>query len=109
MRTAMKKRVGERIKVKGTFERFGTKRGFRGPLETILLKDIEDEHGELLSDHVWFTRGRSWPVLKRGDTVSLVARIEEYERGYNGRRDDVLSATSLDYKLTRPTKIAVQN
>lgn len=37
MRNAMKDRVGERLRVTATFERFGTKRGYRGPIETVLL------------------------------------------------------------------------
>lgn len=110
MRTSMQRRVGERINVTGIVERFGTRRGFKGrTLQTILLKDIRDEHGEMLSDHIWFTLGLSWPALIKGDKVSLVARIEEYERGYNGRRTDVFAGFSLDYKLTRPTKITLQN
>ena len=103
----MKNRDGERLKITGIFERFGTKNGFRGPVETLLLKDIRDEHGEFLSDHIWFTRGSSWPVLKSGDTVALTARIEAYERGYNGHRSDVYVEHSFDYKFSRPTKISV--
>ncbi|WP_413219534.1 hypothetical protein [Tritonibacter mobilis] len=104
----MKKRVGERVRVKGKFVRFGEKRGFKGPLQTILLSDVRDyETDELLTDHIWFTRGSSWPTLKSGDQVALNARIDSYQKGYNGRRPDVYVREEIDYRLTRPTKIEI--
>jgi hypothetical protein len=45
MTREMRTRLGDRIQIIGTFERFGTKRGFKGPVETVLLLDIRDDQG----------------------------------------------------------------
>lgn len=49
---------GQRRKFTGTFERFGTKRGWQGAVEdTILLKNVIDvKSGKLVTDHLWFNR-----------------------------------------------------
>lgn len=52
----MRKNLTGYIEVRGTFTgtfiRKGMKNGYKGPLETILLGDIRDENGKVLTDHL---------------------------------------------------------
>jgi len=109
MRKELSKLKNQRKKFIGVFERFGTKRAYRGPdLQTVLLKDIKNENGEILCDHLWFnlTKGFGIIKLKQGDIVEFEARVKSYEKGYKGYRDDIYDKPiEYDYKLDRPTKI----
>jgi hypothetical protein len=53
--------------------------------------------GREVTDHVWFTQGKSWEPYAVGDWVEFDARVGEYVNGYY---KDV-----WDYKLNNPTKI----
>lgn len=92
----------------GTFVRYGLKRGWNGiAKETILLLDIKDDKGNILSDHLWFnlTKGFSALDLKVNDRVQFEARVTKYLKGYFGYRDDVYKPVEIDYKLSYPTKL----
>lgn len=39
-----------------TFKRFGTKSGYMGLVETVLLTDIKDTEGNIITDHLWFNK-----------------------------------------------------
>jgi hypothetical protein len=108
MRDKLKEIDGKRLRVRATFERFGTKTAFKGPpLETILLKDVAcAATGACLTEHLWFTSGKTWRALglTPGAVVEFDARVSEYLKGYKGRRDDVCKPLELDYRLERPTK-----
>lgn len=108
-RKKLAERDGARFRVTAKVKRFGTKTGFEGRIEpTILLTDLHDaETGEHLTDHLWFTRGKSWQPVKEGDCVAFDARVDSYVKGYQGQRWDVDRTRQIDYKLTRPTKIEV--
>lgn len=97
----------ERHIFSGTFERYGTKSGYKGPTETVLLVNICDEEGNIVSDHLWFnkTKGFVNANMRKGDIVSFEARVTEYQKGYKGNKDDIPHDVSYDYKLTYPTKI----
>ncbi len=102
----MKERSGERLRFKGTFERYGIKRAYKGlPKETILLKDIKNTHGEEITEHLWFNYTKSFQglgLLFPGDIILFDARVGSYEKGYVGRGED---NRTVDYHLTRPTRI----
>ena len=105
-RTELAKRNGKRFRVKATIERFGTKRGWKGrELQTVLFRNVIDEAGAPLADHLWITAGKWSSGLKPGDAISFDARVDEYEKGYFGRRDDVYVEASRDWHLERPTKV----
>ncbi len=92
----------------GRFERYGEKSGYMGHVkETVLLLDIRNSTGKIVADHLWFNRTKGFRqlTLKQGDIVQFDARVEEYERGYHGRREYVYVPVSTDYKLAYPTKI----
>ena len=110
MRKKLKSINGQRLRFIATVERFASKSAFRGPaIPTVLLKDIRrTDTGENVSDHLWFTKGKSWESTTIGCQVEFDARVSVYEKGYKGHRDDVFDApVSVDYRLERPTKVEV--
>lgn len=90
----------------GIFERIGFKNGYKGVLETVLLKDIKDTEGNYISDHLWFnlTKGFESLNLKQGDVIQFNARVKEYTKGYKGYREDVYKPIETDYKLSHPSQ-----
>ena len=96
----------------GTFERTGTKNGYKGELKTILLLNIRDtKTDKIITDHLWFnyTKGFYEANLQKGDEVQFDARVEDYVKGYFGHKEDVYVPASTDYKLSRPTHIVNLN
>lgn len=70
---------------------------------TLLLTEVTDSEGNLLTDHLWLNLGKgflSLGQLKKGDKIVFHARVEEYVKGRRYERE-------LDYKLARPTKISL--
>ena len=110
MREQLAKLHGARRRFQGIFVRFGTKSGYKGPLTTILLKDVVDvASSKLVSDHLWFTMGKQFEGLdlKEGDVVRFNARVTEYEKGYKGRQDEDAynyKPIQRDYRLSFPTQ-----
>lgn len=114
MRTNLKKLNGIRKRFHGTFERFGTKQGWKGLLPTILLRDVIDiSTKRIVTQHLWFNLTKQFKILdlKEGDVVMFDARVKQYIKGYAGYREDVQWEKPLeeDYKLSHPTKILKQN
>lgn len=98
----------ERHRFTGTFIRTGWKSGYMSDgVETVLLQNIKDESGKIVTDHLWFnmTRGFYCANLSAGDIVQFDARVEPYIKGYMGYRDNVYCPIEDDYKLSRPTKV----
>ncbi len=91
----------------GEFSRFGLKNGYMGQQKTILLVNIKDEEGNIVTDHLWFndTKGFQKINLKQGDIVKFSARVSRYEKGYKGYRKDIYLPITYDYKLSYPTNI----
>ncbi len=104
----MAKDSGVRKKFKAVFIRIGKKTGFNGySEETILLKNILDAETNLMvADHVWFnyTKGFEKLSLTEGIILEFEARIKEYRKGYVNSRYKI-NTSSIDYKLSHPTKI----
>jgi hypothetical protein len=89
---------GRKIFIEATFERFGSKSGWRGkPETTILLKDLCFEG--LVEDHLWFVCGKKFGRLGlvAGDRVSFFATVRVYWKGYYHN--------VMDYKLVYPSKL----
>jgi hypothetical protein len=97
-----------RATFRGTFVRYGTKKGWKGyPEKTILLKEIKDATGKIVTDHLWFncTVGFNKLILNEGDAVEFNARVKDYIKGYRGYREEVYKPVEVDYRLSHPTKI----
>lgn len=111
MREKLSRIKGSRGTFSGTFVRFGIKRGFKGPERTVLLKDVKDETGEVVADHLWFnlTQGFDSLNLIEGDEVEFDARAKEYVKGYQGKneRGRLESPLEIDYMLSYPTRVNI--
>ena len=109
MRKKLRKLKGKRQTFVATVERFGHKPAYRGPdVPTLLLVDVCTIGGEKICNHLWMTAGKWSSELKPGDTFKFDARVASYIKGYRGYRNDVFDAPiSKDYKLQRPTKVAL--
>ena len=115
MREDLAKIYGSRRAFQGIFVRFGTRSGYKYPLTTVLLKDIQDVAvRKVVTDHLWFTLGKRMAQLdlKEGDVVRFEARVTRYSKGYRGRRryedDDFegeYTPLEYDYRLSFPTKV----
>ena len=107
MRRALKPLEGVRTTFRGTVAQFGMKSGYTGrDLPTLLLKDVMDSAGNLVTDHLWFMLGKQLAALdlQIGDVISFHARVTCYEKGYKGYREDVYKPIKIDYRLSNPTK-----
>ena len=104
MRQILKETEGERARYSGRVERFGTKTSYGYQKRTFLLRDVRDESGKEITDHLWFnlTQGFIWSGCDIGDRVSFCARSASYLKGY------FPEGQSVDYKLSHPTKIEIE-
>lgn len=109
MRESLKNQDGIRGTFSGTVARFGTKSAYRGaPIPTVLLQDVKDASGKVVTDHLWMTVGLQIQrlSLQIGEKVFFDARVTQYEKGYKGYREDVYDAPiEVDYRLSNPTKV----
>ena len=90
------------------FDRTGSKSGYKSRLDTVLLKDIKDETGRIVTDHQWFnmTKGFEQADLKLGDLVEFRATVKKYIKGYKGRREYIFyKPKKADHMLSRPNNI----
>jgi len=99
-----------RMKFTGEFVRIGMKNGWRGvPEETVLIKNILDDKGNLLSDHLWFNRTKAFKEANpnSGDMVEFYGRVKRYMKGYMGWKEDVINEIGYDFKISYPTRVKV--
>ena len=101
----------ERKRYVGTVDEFGTRKGFKGLIDTILLINIKLEGSEeIITDHLWFDLGKQFSDLnlQKGDIIAFNARVAKYKKGYYGGRElEIPKPPAGDYKLQRPTKVTV--
>ena len=115
MRSKLKHFVETRSRFYGIFERFGQKSAFKGPpITTLLFLDIADSQGKILTDHLWFNMTKEFEKLnlKKGDKCSFFARATVYHKGYRGNRWEIIVESdrpSVDFRLSRPTKIYLEH
>ena len=66
----------------------------------MLLRDVRDGKGVVLTAHAWIRLLSSDEVLGlvTGDEVSMGVEVQAYVKGYKRQR-------SVDYQLVRPTSI----
>lgn len=97
-----------RTTFRGVFEREGKKINWNGYSEaTILLRDITDETGKTVADHLWFSKTKTFEALgdlSKGDLLEFEARVTSYVKGYANAKYKI-NDRKTDYKLSRPTKV----
>lgn len=100
--------AGERTRFTATITRLGKKNNFKGPpAETVLLTNIRNEDGTLLTDHLWFTIGKTLAIVFNnvGKNIAFDARITTYSKGHKGL--PILKVQTTDFKLSNPTNIVI--
>lgn len=92
MRDTMKDLCGKRLKFNGVFCKIGhrnsfytegNKRKFNRKLYTVLLRDLRDENGELIADHLWLDLTPPWVCVHPnfGDIVEFTGLVQNYVKG----------------------------
>ena len=92
----------------GTYEKEGLKNNKFGTSKTVLLRNIKDDKGKYLCDHLWFnkTKGFRDANLRKGDIVSFNGRVSSYVKGYSSI-ESYTAPFELDYEIVYPTKVKV--
>jgi hypothetical protein len=100
IRYKLKELVGLKIRVYGIFDRFGTKTYKHHESKTLVLQDVRDRGGKILTDHLWFYCGKKFDKLKlkHGDQVRFEATVGTYMKGYG-------EYSHTDYTLKYPSQI----
>ena len=67
----------------GTFDRIGSKKGWLGPEQTLLVKNVRNAEGQVVVGQVWlkFTEEFAALDLCPGDVVDFDARVNESSSG----------------------------
>lgn len=105
MREELKKKDNDRDTFMGVFIRFGTKNGYKHKEPTVLLQDVRDMEGNILTDHLWFNYTKEFKKLWEEknlfafDIIKFNARVKGYWKGYT--KDE------FDFKLSHPRKIEI--
>jgi hypothetical protein len=117
VRKTLGKSIGERGRYTGIFVRFGKKRAFKGHkpfLTTVLIVDVTNNEGKLVTDHLWFNFTKRirqlWENndLKSGTILEFDGRVVPYtKRIRDGNGDYIESEITVDYKLSHPTQFGV--
>jgi hypothetical protein len=109
MREELRKLNGQRMTFRACFERFGSKKAYRGPDKiTALFCDVQTSADETVTDHLWMIVGKRLDALQLqpGDRVEFDARVSKYRKGYWGRCEDLdLPPPTIDYRLSFPSKV----
>ena len=105
MRRALQPLAGERVAFVGRLERDGSRPGWVGEERTAVLVNVRlASSDEPMTDHTWFVVGKRLAALDAapGALLRFRATVERYEKGYAGRRDDVVDKPlSWDWRLSR--------
>lgn len=107
MREKLKERLGERSRYKGTFEKYKLRPAYKGLAKiTFVLINVQTINGEEITDHLWFTQGKTWAKLGPlypGDVIAFDARSKPYTKGKRDFEGEYYR--ERDYKLSNPTKM----
>lgn len=102
MRQELKKIDKTRMSFTATVSRYGTKKNYHGFLDpTICLSNVTDINGNILTNHIWFSVGKTIEKLKliENEVIKFDARVSGYVKGY------YKDGYSSDYKLNNISKI----
>jgi hypothetical protein len=96
-----------------TFERYGSRENrfsYYPEITLLFLNIIHKDSGRKVADHIWIKSGKRFDdmgELKKGDKIQFDARVDEYVKGYIGRKaeENGEAWTQRDWRLSFPTKI----
>ncbi|NLM30518.1 MAG: hypothetical protein GX216_08880 [Methanomicrobiales archaeon] len=110
MRVNLQGLAGRRVVLTAVFWKYGIYRSRGCTGRTILLRNVRDLSGRLLTDHTWINYTAGFDAIGefcRGDLVRFTARVDEYIKGYLGENiDDRLARPpAVDYRLKYPRMV----
>jgi hypothetical protein len=100
MRKELAKLNTTRMSFTAKVGKFGTKKNYHGYSEpTICLCNVKDIDGNIMTDHIWFTVGKTIDKLKLevNEVIKFDARVSGYRKGY--------FKDGFDYKLNNISKV----
>lgn len=111
MRDELAKRLGTRGPFSATFVRTGISNSDWGKKVTMLFRDVRDEAGTQVTDHLWFLQGKQARELrlKPGERVNFVATVGRYTKRNPDRDFDPDEPCRVrDYRLIYPSNMRRQ-
>lgn len=109
MRQKLKEIDGERKTFTAIFVKMGSKKGYKGKTEmTLMLKNVKDSDGNIITDHLWFNYTKGFEKLGelyQGDLIQFDARVKEYNKGYINKKASI-DQSKKDYRLSHPNNIS---
>lgn len=108
MRDKLAVREGQRSVYTGRVSKFSMRKRWHGVVDkTMLLVDVRDKNGMLVTDHLWFVVDKHIAKLQLQvhDVISFTARVKPYVKGYRGQREGIEKRQELDYQLEYPQDI----
>lgn len=99
MRTELQELEGIRGIFIGEFVKVSGKKAHSGKGLAVLIRNIRQEGGTKLADHLWLNYSEEFEMLQlqESETIIFRARVREYLKGKHGE--------TTDYKLQYPSKI----
>lgn len=99
MRKLLKELEGKRMVFIGDFVKVSGKKEHSGAGPAILVRNIKNQAGQLLADHLWIDYCAEVDALQlqEGEQIIFRARVGQYHKGKKGQL--------VDYKLHHPTKM----
>jgi hypothetical protein len=96
-----------------TFERYGSRENHFSayPEITMLFLNVMERcSGKKVTDHIWLKCGKRMETLgelKKGDMIQFDARVDQYVKGYQGRKAEEMGEdwSELDWRLSFPTNV----
>lgn len=114
-RTELATKDGKRETFTGTFSRLGKKRG-KSSGATILLVDIKDKRGRIVTDHLWITYTKGLAKLNslfEGDVIQFDARVKVYKHAKADKKHANGALLPEDYYeeygLSHPTNFKLKH
>lgn len=79
MRYGLKKKQGKVGTFRGRVDRFG-----KGKRNTVLLKEITNEDGKIVCDHLWYTMNKPLKSLNLtiGDIIEFEGVVKQYRKRF---------------------------
>lgn len=111
MRTELKKLANRRCRFVGTYQATIDHWNWKGEAhDSVLLTNIYDTEGELLTGHTWIQDTFAFGNLRlhKGHRISFIGEVQEYMKGCRGmRRSQNNKKRSVDYTVGHISDVSI--
>lgn len=113
MRQELKNMCGEKHTFTGVVTRIGSRRPYNGSrknLSTMLLREVRNSKGELVSDHLWLDLVPPFVAVhpSYGAIIQFEGVVESYIRGFSSRKRHYNTGKmSLDFTIKHIDKVSI--